>query len=270
MVIVLCPISSCTVRRYTPFITKRLANVCRRSSGVSSVSLGKTHRLLSRLGRALNLISSPPALSIQQSLYRHEHRSALVLDQEHQEFRRLGTACVPVNDMNIVGAFIEGLSWCQCYLFSTLHLHHNGALQYVNNRMCIVSVDRARPAGRMLYCDHQNFPAGILRKIFRHERRDLRLLSHRRAGHEAWQNQRNEFGRHSRLFRSSPETPGCNALLGYFRDHRTDCVSAGTVGEDPWMQDQALACERRSHSSRPTRPTRASPNGTSERSSPRP
>src|SRR5206468_12170986 len=48
------------------------------------------------------------------------------------------------------------------------------------------------------------------------ERRDLRLLSHRRAGHEAWQNQRNEFGRHSRLFRSSPETPGCNALLGYF------------------------------------------------------
>src|SRR2546430_6342820 len=210
MVIVLCPISSCTVRRYTPFVTKRLANVCRRScqwrfsmparasagtktqlmkffgsSGVSSVSLGKTHRLLSRLGRALNLISSPPALSIQQSLYRHQHRSALVLDQEHQEFRRLGTACVPVNDMNIVGAFIEGLSWCQCYLFSTLHLHHNGALQYVSNRMGIVSVDGARPAGRMLYCDHQNFPAGILRKIFRHERRDLGLLSHRRAGHEA-------------------------------------------------------------------------------------
>src|SRR6266478_3727694 len=126
-----------------------------------------------------------PALSIQQSLCWHEHRSALVLDQEHQEFGRLGTAYVPANDMNIVGAFIEGLSWCQRYLFSTLHLHHNGALQYVNNRMCIVSVDRVRPTGRILYCDHQNFPAGILRKIFRHERRDLRLLSHRRAGHEA-------------------------------------------------------------------------------------
>src|SRR5207253_5014404 len=38
----------------------------------------------------------------------------------------------------------------------------------------------------------------------------------------------------------------------------------------PPMQDQALACERRSHSSRPMRPTRASPNGTSERSSTRP
>jgi hypothetical protein len=48
----------------------------------------------------------------QQSLCWHERRSALVLDQEHEEFRRLGTACVPVNDMNIVGAFIEGLSWC--------------------------------------------------------------------------------------------------------------------------------------------------------------
>ena len=56
--------------------------------------------------------------------------------------------------MNIVRAFIEGLSWCQYYLLSTLQLHHNGALQYVNKRMCIVSVDRARPAGRMLDCDH--------------------------------------------------------------------------------------------------------------------
>src|SRR5215475_977341 len=68
----------------------------------------------------------------QRSLYRHERRSTLVLDQEHQEFRRLGAACVPVNDMNIVRAFIEGLSWCQYYLLSTLQLHHNGALQYVN------------------------------------------------------------------------------------------------------------------------------------------
>src|SRR5262245_54289484 len=41
-------------------------------------------------------------------LHRHEHRSTLVLDQDHQEFRPLGTACVPVDEMNIVGAFIEG------------------------------------------------------------------------------------------------------------------------------------------------------------------
>ena len=36
------------------------------------------------------------------------------------------------------------------------------------------------------------------------------------------------------------------------------------------MRDQALARERRSHSSRPMRPRRASPSGTSERSSTRP
>src|SRR5262249_22037357 len=36
------------------------------------------------------------------------------------------------------------------------------------------------------------------------------------------------------------------------------------------MRDQAAACERRSHSSKPMRPRRASPNGTSERSSTRP
>src|SRR5215468_10187519 len=131
-----------------------------------------------------------------QSLCGHERRGALVLDQEHQELRRLGAACVPVDDMNIVRAFIEGLSWCQCHLLSTLQLHHNGALQHVNKRMCIMSVNGARPAGRMLDCDHQSFPAGILWKILRHERRDLRLLSHRRAGHEAQQNQRNEFDRH--------------------------------------------------------------------------
>src|SRR5262249_9141448 len=133
-----------------------------------------------------HLFDGDLAISFQhgQSLCWDERWSALVLDQDHQEFRRLGTACVPVNDMNIVRAFIEGLSWCQCYLLSTLHLHHNGALQYVNKRLCIVSVDCVRPAWRMLYRDHQSFLAGILSKIFRHERRDLRLLSHRRAAHE--------------------------------------------------------------------------------------
>src|SRR5262245_48995905 len=85
------------------------------------------------------------------SLYRHDRRSAFVLDHDHHEFRRLGRACVPVDEVNVVGAFIEALSRCQCYRFSPLQLHHNRALQDVNERMRIVSVDGARPAGRMLY-----------------------------------------------------------------------------------------------------------------------
>src|SRR5882672_6456252 len=35
---------------------------------------------------------------VQESLW-HERRSAFVLDQGNQKFHRLGTACVPVNDM---------------------------------------------------------------------------------------------------------------------------------------------------------------------------
>src|SRR5690349_4604442 len=75
-----------------------------------------------------------------QSLCRDDRRSTLVLDQEHQEFRGLCAACVAVNDMNIVGAFIEALSWCQCYLLPTLQLHHNRALKHVKKRLCIVLV----------------------------------------------------------------------------------------------------------------------------------
>src|SRR6267142_971915 len=121
---------------------------------------------------------------IPQSLHWHYYWSALVFDQNHKEFCRRGSACVPANDMNIVGAFIVGLSWCKSDFFSALHLHHDGALQHVDKCMCIVTMDRARPAGRILYGDHQAFLAGNVRKNFRHEPRDLTLLSHQRAGYE--------------------------------------------------------------------------------------
>ena len=55
----------------------------------------------------------------------HQHRSALVLDQDHQELCRLGTACIPTDDVNIIGPFIKGLSWRQRYFLATLHLHHD-------------------------------------------------------------------------------------------------------------------------------------------------
>src|SRR5262249_18136693 len=104
--------------------------------------------LLSYNSSFLVCVSSAPSTIIRsererrspQSLHWNERWSALVLDQEHHEFRRLGFACVPINGMNIVGAFIESLSWRQRNFFSTLHLHHNRALQYVKHRMCIVSV----------------------------------------------------------------------------------------------------------------------------------
>src|SRR5258705_1488433 len=52
--------------------------------------------------------------------------------------------------------------------------------------------------------------------------------------------------------------------------HRTEYAPHGAVSFGWRMQDQAFAGERRSHSSKPMRPRRASPNGTRERSSTRP
>jgi len=49
--------------------------------------------------------------------------------------------------MNIVGAFVEGLSRCQRYLFSTLQLHRSGALQYVNKSLRIRWIGSDAPGG---------------------------------------------------------------------------------------------------------------------------
>src|SRR5262245_66438161 len=79
----------------------------------------RTARRLATASYTSMIAYLPPPRS-QQSLYWHERRSALVLDQDHHEFRRLGRACVAVNEMNIVGAFIEGLSLGQCHRLATL------------------------------------------------------------------------------------------------------------------------------------------------------
>src|SRR5262249_23152254 len=123
------------------------------------------------------------------SLHRHYYRSAFVLNQEHDKFGWLSTARVPANDMNVVGAFVEGLTRCERDLFSALYLHDDRAFQHVDKRMCIVAMYRVRAAGRMLHCDHQTFLVGKVRQVFRQELRHLRLLSHERASYETYQHQ---------------------------------------------------------------------------------
>jgi hypothetical protein len=50
-------------------------------------------------------IRRAPSRFHQRSFRWHEHRRALVFDQEHDEFCRLVLTYVPPNDMNIIGAF---------------------------------------------------------------------------------------------------------------------------------------------------------------------
>jgi len=47
--------------------------------------------------------SGPPCMVCVS--WRHQHWSAFVLHEEHDEFRRFGLACVPPNDVDIIRAF---------------------------------------------------------------------------------------------------------------------------------------------------------------------
>src|SRR5215472_18645295 len=133
---------------------------------------------------------------IRLSLHRHYYRGAFVLNQEHHKFGWLSTARIPANDVNVVGAFVEGLTRCECDLLSALYLHDDRAFQHVDKRMCIVAMHRVRAAGWVLDCDHQAFLVGKVRQVFRQELlhpglllRHFRLLSHERASYETYQHQ---------------------------------------------------------------------------------
>ena len=77
----------------------------------------------------------------------HLHRSAFVLHEEYDEFRRFSLACVPPNDVDIIRAFVEGLTRCQSHFLSASHLHHDRAFQHINKRMCIVAMYWVRTSG---------------------------------------------------------------------------------------------------------------------------
>src|SRR5246500_2965617 len=103
------------------------------------------------------------------------YRSAFVLHEEHDEFRRFGLAGVPSNDVNIIRAFIESLTRRESHFFSTSHLHHDGAFQNINESMRIVTVDWVRTARRILNGDHQTLLTGKVCQVFRKERRHFCL-----------------------------------------------------------------------------------------------
>src|SRR4029077_7657763 len=97
----------------------------------------------------------------------YDYGSALVLHEEHDEFRRFGLAGVAADHVNVIRAFIESLTRRESHFFSASNLHHDGAFQNINESMRVVTVDRVRTARRILNGDHQTFLPGKLGQIFR-------------------------------------------------------------------------------------------------------
>src|SRR6266480_3297400 len=107
----------------------------------------------------------------------YQHRGAFVLHEEHDEFRRFGLASVSPDDVNILRAFIEGLTRCQSHFFPAPDLHYDRAFQHINKPMCVVAMYWVRAARRILNHEHQTFLARKVRQVFRHELRQLSLGS---------------------------------------------------------------------------------------------
>src|SRR5262249_38684286 len=115
-------------------------------------------------------VSMTPYYTIYLSIHGYNCWCAFLLDQEHDEFCRLCATSVAANEVNVIGTFIECLSWCQGYFLPAFYLHHDGTFEYINKSLCIMSVYRVRSARGMLHRDHQNFFCGHVLQIFLDER----------------------------------------------------------------------------------------------------
>src|SRR5437762_4985010 len=113
----------------------------------------------------------------------YQHRGAFVLHEEHDEFRSFGLASVSPDDVNILRAFIEGLTSCQSHFLPAPDLHYDRAFQHINKSMCVVAMYWVRAARRILNQEHQTFLPRKVRQVFRQELRQLRPLGFRRGGH---------------------------------------------------------------------------------------
>src|SRR4029453_11277748 len=70
----------------------------------------------------------------------YQHRGAFVLHEDHNEFCRFGFAGVSPDDVNILGAFIEGLTRCQSHFLPAPDLHYDRAFQHINKPMRVVAM----------------------------------------------------------------------------------------------------------------------------------
>ena len=92
-----------------------------RASGHSSMQVG--------CPKSANSRHEPRASVTVRSLFdRRQDGRTLVLDEDHEKFRRIRVACVATDNMNVAGAFVEGPTRLKGDRFLPLDLHDDGAL----------------------------------------------------------------------------------------------------------------------------------------------
>jgi hypothetical protein len=79
-------------------------------------------------------------------------------------FAGFGLACVPPNDVDVVRAFVEGLTRCQSHFLSACHLHHDRAFQHINKAICSVAMDGSElPGGYSTVIIRPSLPGNSVR-----------------------------------------------------------------------------------------------------------
>src|SRR5215472_1839532 len=142
-----------------------------------------------------------PVFIIARLLRGPRYHSAFVFHEKYDKFRRFGFTCIPPEDVDIIGAFVEGLTRRQSHFLFASDLHHDRAFQHINKRIGVVPMYFVRMPRRIFHRDHHTFFAGTLCQVFGHEWRYLSLLCYQRGGHETYNHLNYFCERHTLILR---------------------------------------------------------------------
>ena len=112
---------------------------------------------------------------------RYQHRGALVFYEEHDELRRLGFAGIAADNVDVIRAFVEGLTRPEGHFLAASYLLNDRSLENIDERIGIVAMYGVDVARRIFHGDHHAFLAGRFGEVFGHELGDFGLLCEERA-----------------------------------------------------------------------------------------
>src|SRR5947208_10079609 len=114
-----------------------------------------------------------PIAGAQKSLLallgRKHCRNTLVFHQKHDELRRFAVARAAADDVNVIWAFIESVAGFDRDGLRAPQLHHDRALDHVDEGVRIVSMDFVAAARRIGDRKYETFFAGNARQGFGHD-----------------------------------------------------------------------------------------------------